>query len=410
MLRNQEFKSIIKKASILGLVFLIIGLFLLNIGLDRINKKIISRDSAIVGNLIEEYPESKESIISGITKNAKEEGIEKGREILDQYGYNKNISKSVQPLLSNTSNLMVIYFIIYLLIFVVILLSVIYFEYRKIYNKVNRLSEASERVMKGEFSMFLEEDDEGDFSILNHHFNQMSDRLKNSLDSLQNEKIYLKDTISDISHQLKTPLSSLIILNDILLDDKELDEELKLEFLERTHSQLDRMEWLILNLLKLARIEAGSIDFKEEIVSSKEVVDIAINTLTPLIEGERVKIEGNLNSQFTGDKDWTVEALINLIKNAIEHGRGKVWISLEESPLFTSIIVKDNGEGISDKDLSNIFQRFYKGRDSVKPNSIGIGLNLSKSIIEAQGGTISVDSKRDAGTRFTIRFLKKNLG
>lgn len=410
MLRNQEFKSIIKKASILGLVFLIIGLFLLNIGLDRINKKIISRDSAIVGNLIEEYPESKESIISGITKNAKEEGIEKGREILDQYGYNKNISKSVQPLLSNTSNLMVIYFIIYLLIFVVILLSVIYFEYRKIYKKVNRLSEASERVMKGEFSMFLEEDDEGDFSILNHHFNQMSDRLKNSLDSLQNEKIYLKDTISDISHQLKTPLSSLIILNDILLDDKELDEELKLEFLERTHSQLDRMEWLILNLLKLARIEAGSIDFKEEIVSSKEVVDIAINTLTPLIEGERVKIEGNLNSQFTGDKDWTVEALINLIKNAIEHGRGKVWISLEESPLFTSIIVKDNGEGISDKDLSNIFQRFYKGRDSVKPNSIGIGLNLSKSIIEAQGGTISVDSKRDAGTRFTIRFLKKNLG
>ena len=410
MLRNQEFKSIIKKASILGLVFLIIGLFLLNIGLDRINKKIISRDSAIVGNLIEEYPESKESIISGITKKTKKEDIEKGREILDQYGYNKNISKSVQPLLSNTSNLMVIYFIIYLLIFVVILLSVIYFEYRKIYKKVNRLSEASERVMQGEFSVFLEEDDEGDFSILNHHFNQMSDRLKNSLDSLQNEKIYLKDTISDISHQLKTPLSSLIILNDILLDDKELDEELKLEFLERTHSQLDRMEWLILNLLKLARIEAGSIDFKEEIVSSKEVVSIAINTLTPLIEDERVQIEGNLNSQFTGDKDWTVEALINLIKNAIEHGRGKVWIFLEESPLFTSIIVKDNGEGISDKDLANIFQRFYKGRDSVKPNSIGIGLNLSKSIIEAQGGTISVDSKRDAGTRFTIRFLKKNLG
>lgn len=409
MVRNKELRSIIIKALVLGLVFLLLGTLSLNIFVNNINKDIIRRDAGIVGNLIEKHPEDKEEIIKSITKGASSEKIKNGQEILDRYGYEKDIKPSSQPLLSKLKQNMLVYLLTYIVLFLSLLSFLIYFEYKKIYKKVNKLSKVSEKVMDGDFSLYLEEAGEGDFNILNHQFNQMSGRLKNSLDTLKSEKVYLKDTISNISHQLKTPLSSLIILNDILLKDPHMEKDMRVDFLQKTSSQLNRMEWLILNLLKLARIEAGSIEFKEETISLKDVVDLSLNTLKPLIKDTQVEIKGDLDSKFIGDIDWTVEAIINIIKNGVEHGRGKLFIELEKGPLFTSIIIRDNGKGIDEKELKNIFNRFYKGASSVKPESIGIGLNLSKLIVEAQDGTISVSSKEDKGTVFTIRFLKKRL-
>nr|WP_300005958.1 HAMP domain-containing sensor histidine kinase [Tissierella sp.] len=406
MTRNKEIKSIIIKITILSIVFLAIGIYGINLYAEMINKNIVKRDFSLVGSLIEKYPTSEEDIISKITKPASEESIEEGRKVLETYGYTEDIKSDTQPLLGESRSILINFWLGLMVIFTLTLICLVYLEYRKIYGKVKTLSKVSERVMEGDFSEYLDEAEEGDFNILNHNFNQMSGRLENSLDTLKGEKIYLKDTISNISHQLKTPLSSLVVLNDILIDDPDMDKVLRLDFLEKSSSQLIRMEWLILNLLKMARIEAGAIDFKREEVYLKDVIDSAIETLKPLIGDNEIGIYGKLDSNFIGDLDWTAEAAINIIKNSLEHGRGRIWITLEESPLFASIIIRDNGRGINPEDLKNIFQRFYKAKNNIKPDSIGIGLNLSKLIVEAQEGTISVTSKKDEGTEFIIRFLK----
>lgn len=407
--RNKELKSIIIKTLIIALVFLLISTFAVNMIAEKINKDIIERDFAMVGKLIERYPDSEVEIISNITKGASREEIDRAKEVLERYGYNKDIRQNAQPLLNRNKDSIRTLFLSSIALLTLIFLILVYLEYEKIYIKVQNLSSVSQKVMEGDFSVYLPEADEGDFNILNHHFNQMSGRLENSLDILKSEKIYLKDTISNISHQLKTPLSSLIVLNDILIADPDMEESLRLDFLEKMDSQLTRMEWLILNLLKLARIEAGAIDFKREEVLLKDIVDLSIETLKPLLKDVEIRIDGDLNSKFIGDRDWTVEAVINIIKNGVEHGNGKLQIVIDESPLFTSIIIRDNGKGIDNKDLPNIFKRFFKGSSSIKPDSIGIGLNLAKLIVEAQDGTISVRTQKEMGTEFIIRFLKNRL-
>lgn len=406
LLRNKEFRTIIIKLLILQLLFALVGFFTINMAMDKVNAKIVQRDWALVGNLIKDNSELKEDIIPYITKGATKEDIKLGQQILKDYGYDIEMDKEYQPILKGlTPNIQVTSFIL-ILLFIIPLGFIVMMEYKKIYSKVQGVSNAAEKVVEGDFSIYLDEEGEGDFNILNHRFNQMANRLENSLNILEQDKIFLKNMISDISHQLKTPLSSLIVLNDILMGDNTMDVGTQTKFLEKTKEQLERMEWLIINLLKVARIEAGAIDFKKENILLKDALNIALKALAPQLENQNINIKGDLGSWFYGDIDWTAEALINIIKNAGEHGGGEIEIILEDTPLFSSIVIKDNGEGIDKKHIPHIFERFYKVSSEVKPESIGIGLNLAKLIIESQEGAISVKSKKNYGTEFTITFLK----
>ncbi|WP_353095793.1 HAMP domain-containing sensor histidine kinase [Tissierella praeacuta] len=406
MFRNEEFKSMVLKLILLQIIFAILGLFLANISIDNINKKIIERDMALVGNMMKNHPELKEEMVSYITKEILEQDKKIGEEVLKSYGYHEELNKSFQPILKRISPNLQIFLFLLILSFTIPLGYMIKGEYKKIYKKVQDIYTASEKVVEGDFGVYLSEEGEGDFNILNHQFNQMADRLENSLDILKKEKVFLKNMISDISHQLKTPLSSLIVINDLLLEDEDMELDIRQNFLEKERTQLERMEWLTINLLKLARIEAGAIEFKKEKVLLKDVVNIAVYSLSHKLEGQSLVIEGNENAFFYGDKDWTREAIINIIKNGIEHGRGKINIKLEETPLFSSVIIMDNGEGIDEEHLPHIFERFYKVNSEVKPESIGIGLNLAKIIVESQNGTISVKSKKNHGTEMIVTFLK----
>lgn len=407
MLRNEEFRSVIIKLIIYQIIFAILGFFILNFFMNKFNEKIIERDMALVGKVTENYPELRNDIIPIITKEPTPENVILGQSILSEYGYIENLDKSYQPLLRGLTPKLQFIISLFILSLIFPLGFLIKSEYSKIYSKVQQLSSASEKVVEGDFSIYLSEEGEGDFNILNHQFNQMANRLENSLDILKREKIFLKNMISDISHQLKTPLSSLRILNDLMIDDDNMEIDTRDNFLEKSKQQIDRMEWLIVNLLKVARIEAGSIEFKKEKVLLKDSLDIALTTLEPKLGNQDIEIKGNLNAFFYGDKDWTGEALINIIKNAAEHGRGKIDIDIDETPLFSTIKVKDKGEGIDEKHLLHIFERFYKISSDIKPESIGIGLNLAKLIVESQDGTISVESKKDVGTEFVITFLKR---
>lgn len=414
MFRNPEIKSVFIKLLIFQLVFSICIFGVLNYEIKEVNKKIVEQNTAIVGNILNKHPELEREITGYITKGPSNGDIEKGEKVLSQYGYDESMRPRLQPALKNMSPKVkgIIFFISF--IYFIPLFLLIRGEYNFIYNKVRNISFAAERVVEGDFSIVLEEAGEGDFNILNHQFNQMSNRLEASLEGLKNEKGFLKNIISDISHQLKTPLSSLIMLNELIIEDEDMEESVKVDFLKRMGGQLGRMEWLIINLLKMARLEVGAIQFRREEIFLREPIEIALSALNTKIREREQRIniiEKNESCYFHGDKDWTGEAFINIIKNCIEHTDegGEINIILSETPLFSQVIISDNGEGIDRKDLPHIFKRFYKGSSDVKADSIGIGLNLSKLIIESQDGIISVKSEKGVGTEFTITFLKGNL-
>ncbi|HBI04086.1 MAG TPA: sensor histidine kinase, partial [Paenibacillaceae bacterium] len=214
---------------------------------------------------------------------------------------------------------------------------------------------------------------------------------------------------SDISHQLKTPLSALILNHDILLTRK-LSQEQSQTFLLSNQNQLNRIQWLIQNLLKLAKIDADAVELELEEDSLNETIEEAIEILESKAREEKVTIDFRQTCPvlMKHDRLWLQEALINVIKNGIEHSEegDVVTVELEENPIFTRIIVRDQGDGIEEKDLTNIFNRFYKVKNKKKNDSVGIGLSMAKSIIEKHKGYIEAKSKGHEGTIFLITFIK----
>lgn len=410
-MRNKELQSIIIQviAAQLFIGFIVFGV-VNNYYINKINTSIVVKNQALVGNLLNKYPELEAEIIPYITKEISQDNIEIGKETLSKYGYNTEINILNQPILNDIMYSQGLAIVIITFLSLIILVFIINREYGKIYSKVRKVYTAAEKVVEGEFDVYLNDKGEGEFNILNRQFNMMANRLENSLETLKREKVFLKNTISDISHQLKTPLSSLIMFNELMINDEKMNEETRSTFLERSKTQLERMEWLILNLLKVAKIEAGAIIFKKDKVYLKDVAELALETLKSKLIKKDISIEitKDLNGVFYGDKEWTIEALINIFKNAIEHSyqKSSIEIKIEETPLFSSIAIRDYGQGIDKKDIPKIFKRFYKGSSGSKLDSIGIGLNLSKVIIESQDGSISVESKKGKGTIFRISFLK----
>ncbi|MCM0649171.1 HAMP domain-containing histidine kinase [Clostridium swellfunianum] len=411
LLKNPEVKSILIKLLVLHIFFVLIIFVFSSYETSQLKRSIVNQNEALVGSILMKHPELEREIIGIVTGKATHQEIEAGRIVLKQYGYTELMSNASEPSLEAFYNSFRLKASGTIFLFLIPLLILILKEYSKAFGKVRKISMAAERVIEGDFSVALPDDREGDFGILGHNFNLMANRLKLSLERLKEDKIFLKNIISDISHQLKTPLTSLVMFNDLMLEDINMGEQLREDFLEKSRSQLNRMEWLILNLLKVARLEAGAIEFKKENIPLMNSVNKMINVLGSKAEAkeQRFIVKGSTEDvRFNGDEEWTAEALINIAKNSIEHTEkgGEITVELSETPLFSSIIIQDDGEGIDKKDLPHIFERFYKGSSTVKTESIGIGLALSKLIVEAQNGSISVYSEKMKGTRFVITFLK----
>lgn len=408
VMRNPEWKSVAVKTIVLQLLLVILIYMVVSSQINAINQRIINDHAALVGHVLQVQPQLENEIIHYITQGSQPHEIAKGKEILAQYGYDENITIQDQPALSNSALPLSTAAVV--LLFVIPILLLLLWEYRKIFNKIRNVALAAELVVEKKFNVPLAETDEGDLGWLGRSFNAMADRLDHSLELLKQDKVFLHNLISDISHQLKTPLSSLIVFNENLLNDRNMKEEMKRTFLERSRQQLDRMEWLIISLLKLARVEAGAIVFRQERINLKQVIHQATHSLHLLAEQkeQRISVEGSDQLYLQGDKDWLTEAFINLIKNALEHTptNSDITITLEETSLFYSIAITDHGEGIADDELPHIFKRFYRGKSSTKPQSVGIGLALAKSIIEEHQGIINVVSQVGEGTTFTISFHK----
>lgn len=290
------------------------------------------------------------------------------------------------------------------LLFIIIFLLFTRWRYRQI----ELLSDYLRQIAGGDYSLDVRDNEEGELSILKNDIYKMTLMLSEHSSLLQEDKLHLMDAISDISHQLKTPLSSMLIMVDLLADPG-LPKHKRMEFTRNLSIQLKRIEWLISSLLKLSKIDAGTVHFKQEPVQVEKLVHKALEPLLiPMdIKEQTIIIQGETSVSFTGDFNWTTEAIINILKNSVEHTTdgGTITITFAENPLFTEIVISDNGEGIAKGDLPYIFKRFYKGKQASE-GSIGIGLALAHSIITSQNGTIDVESELDRGTTFRIKFFK----
>ncbi|AUM86953.1 two-component sensor histidine kinase [Clostridium botulinum] len=412
--RNPEIKELTFKFSLIFILFAILTTIFIKGELNKLNKDYINQNALIVGNILSKHPELEDEVILSLNSNKdarynQEKNYKIGKKVLEKYSYDENLDIYKNPILNNFSMNFIYRIIIYFALAIFIIYIIIYDKFKYFYKKAEIFTEASEDIMEGHFSKFIDENKEGDFYILSSKFNLMSNRLEESLLNLRKEKIFLKNIISDISHQLKTPLSSLIMFNELMKDENMPIEDRK-NFLKLSDEQLRRMEWLIINLLKIGRLEAGVVEFRRENNPLYVTVNKALAGLSEKAKekSQQVIVDIDEDVYFKHDMDWTAEAISNIIKNSIEHtdSYGQIKISCEETPISLTISIKDNGEGIPEKLQNKIFERFYKGENSVNPSSIGIGLSLTKSIIESQNGSIIVESEMGEGTEFIMTFLK----
>ncbi len=300
-----------------------------------------------------------------------------------------------------------------LLLFLLFIIVIYFFTYRRlqhVYTEVERISQMMSDMMEGKEELPEEEYEEGAMGILYSNFYKVVGILQESRNRELNEKIFLRDIISDISHQLKTPLASLNVFVDLLLEDKIVDEKKRKQVLNEAANQLSRMEWMVLSMLKLARIEAGAIRFDKKKNSVKSILMQAMEAVQYLVKerNQFLSIECDNNIEMLCDGEWLTEAIINLLKNASDYSEeGKrIWVEVEDTSVYTRIYVKDEGVGIAESEMSNIFKRFYRVHQQVNPNSVGIGLSLTKSIIEGMDGKIRVQSEEGQYTWFVLTFVK----
>lgn len=408
VLRNREVKSIIFKVLAIEALLITVILVLFNMNNKKLIDKIVDNKANIVASILESHPEIENDIIKSILNEVRLENIEKGRDILKSYGYSEDMDILLEPIANNYNKNNLLIFLGILVVMALLAILIIYFEMKRVYKKVNTAYTYVNNVLEDKNETLLDYEGEGEFPILANEINKMVSVIKNDNEIIHKEKEYLKEILTDISHQLKTPLTSITMLADILIQKENMPKERKLEFLEKILNQSEKMEWLIYNLLKLARLDAGTINFSKEKVNIDEVIKSSISLLeTKILEKNiLINIEGD-TAYFIGDKEWTVEAVTNIIKNAIEHSKenSKIYIIKESSNVYTRLIVKDYGEGIDNKYLPNIFKRFYTSNKSPNSNSIGVGLAMAKSIIEKENGYIVVRSEKDKGSEFEITFI-----
>jgi signal transduction histidine kinase len=275
------------------------------------------------------------------------------------------------------------------------------------YRKIARLSSLLRRINGGDHSLDPRDEAEGELSILKSELYKTTVMLREQNERLQRDKTALTQLLTDVSHQLKTPLTSLFVMTDLLSDPK-LPEERRAEFIPHIQAQLERLQWLVNALLKLSRLDAGTVQFQSEDVPGEELLKRAIAPLLIPMELKSQSLHMNTGSvRLRCDPHWTAEALLNIAKNCMEHMQegGDLTLICSQNPLYTQITVKDTGPGIDPEDLPHIWDRFYRGKNA-REDSVGVGLALAASIVQGQDGSVSAHLPPEGGTAFEIRFPK----
>lgn len=277
----------------------------------------------------------------------------------------------------------------------------------KRYRRIQELSSEINRILHEDIHVSFDKYEEGELAILESEVQKMVVRLREQQSQLLADKKYLADSIADISHQIRTPLTSINLLVSFL-SEPDITQEKRQKTVRELYELLSRIDWLITTLLKISKLDAGTIQLKREEMTMKELIKQSVEPLLVPIElrGQELQIEAK--GHFIGDANWTSEAIGNIMKNCMEHtpAGGTLHIQASENTLYQEIIIEDTGCGIAPEDLPHIFERFYKGKNS-SDKSFGVGLALARGIINTQNGTVKAENKKEDGAKFTIRFYKE---
>ena len=380
----------------------------------------------MVAEIQEKYPDVN---INDIIKILNSDNIDADN-VLRKYGISLEKDSAI---MQNTSDY-IMFLILSTGIIILLFLSiiVIFILYQKKQNKeINEITKYIEEINNHNYALDIQENSEDELSILKNELYKITVMLKEQSENSLKDKVQLKKSLEDISHQLKTPLTSITIMLDNLLDNQNMDEDTRNDFLKSIYREITNINFFIQALLKLSKFDANTIKFNSKEEKIKDIIEEAKQNVAMICDLKNIEIEAETlkdnetqeydsveliqeekNSYKTEpsvvcDLKWQAEAVTNILKNCVEHSEAnsKIHILYGENSMYSEIVIKDNGIGIDKQDLRHIFERFYKGKNSNK-DSVGIGLSLAKTIIEKDNGYITVESEIGEGTKFSIRYLK----
>lgn len=364
---------------------------------DNFDTKITS----IILKIKEDYPNITDEELYNILKSSKKDG-----KVLEQY----SLTIDNKSLLKENDNKYQQFLVTNITIVFISTISLIFLFLKfnaKKDREINKITKCLEEINKRNYKIDIEEMSEDELSILKNELYKVTIKLKEDAENSKQAKKDLKDTLADISHQLKTPITSILIILDNIIDNPDMDKNTREDFIRDIKRELLNMNFLALNLLKLSKLDSNTVHFIKKEVSLDEIVTSSIKNIAPLCDLKNITIIKNLEPgiKINCDLNWQVEAITNILKNCVEHSKenSKIDITTATNKVYHSIKIRDYGTGISKKDLPHIFERFYKGASS-SSNSIGIGLSLAQKIIESNDGLINVETGPD-GTTFTIKYL-----
>lgn len=397
-MKNKTIKKYILSLIIL-LIFNVSLIFILN----RYEYKMYTKNyndkiNSIISNIKNKYPNIEESDIIEIINNE-----EDSEDILSNYGID-SITKN-----DKVNNKVRIISLIIIITFDSLIILIFYLYDKNKSKKIKEITKMISKINNRQFDIDINDFNEGELSILKNEISKTTIMLRQVADNSVKDKLNLKDSLGDISHQLKTPLTSITIMIDNILDNPDMNEKTRKKFLINIKREILNINFLVMSLLKLSKFDANVVKFNKESVYLKDIIIESIKNVSMIKELKNItiKVSGDDNIKLLCDFKWQVESITNILKNSIEHTSeyGTVEVNYSENKLYTRILIKDNGKGIDSDDLPHIFDRFYKGENG-SDDSFGIGLSLSKTIIEKEGGSITVKSTPNIGTIFTIKYLK----
>lgn len=384
------------------IVFCVISAVFTFIGLENIRKTSNDTINQLVNILLEKYPDVSEKEVAEILNNKTE--YTDNSEFFNKYGiYPEKDWVSY----NNQGSYKYVILSVSVCIAFGLAFAVLFLGYLKIQKKQTMdIAKRIERINLGDYSLQIDRNSEDELSLLDNQIYRTAVKFREQAENSNKDKENLQKSLSDISHQLKTPLTSIIVMVDNILDDDDMPLEIRREFLNDIKHNTNTISFLVQSLLKLSKLDAEAVKFRYEQVEVKSIVDECIKNTAVMAEILGVRLETDCNDIILNcDRKWLCEAITNIIKNCIEHSHnGNIKITADQNKLYTKISIKDNGSGIAKEDLPHIFERFYKGKNS-SDDSVGIGLSLAKTIIEKQGGYISVSSELNKGSEFVIKFF-----
>ena len=404
-MKNKNIKLIIIPLTIVTIITCIVISMQTYSQYKKISVITNEKISEIIEYIIKENPAiDTKNIIQILNSNEYKDGEKE----LKKYGINIEEVNSIIAVQKQMKTNIILN-IILIVLFSVLYMAIIFIYLKQRDKKINQITQYINEIKNRKYDLNINENSEDELSNLKNELYKITIMLKEESEISRQDKENIKMSVEDISHQLKTPLTSIMIMLDNLKDNPNMDEDTKQKFIFEISKQVDWINWLVISILKLSRLEADVVKFSNNKINVKKFIDEIIGNLEIPIEikNQKISIEGDEDASFIGDYKWQQEAITNIIKNAIEHNKenGKITIKYEENVLFTKITIIDEGQGIAKEDLKHIFERFYKAQNS-SDNSVGIGLSLAKNIIEKNNGMINCKSEIGNGSEFIVKYMK----